>query len=772
MYGRLIRNDMAKSKLITVTTMAFIAAAATLVFLATAIVINLWGAIDTLMTQAKTPHFMQMHSGVIDHERLEAFAEQNDYVDAFQVLEFLNVEGSEIIMGENSLADSVQDNGLSTQSGKFDFLLDLEGNIINAKKGELYVPLCYMKDGNAKVGDRAILCGKEFIVAGFLRDSQMNSTLSSSKRFLVSETDYVEIKDYGSIEYLVEFRLKELSSLGAFEAAYISAGLEANGPTITYPLFKVINAISDGLMIGVILLVSVLVVAIALMCIRFTLLAKIEEDYREIGVMKAIGLRVADIKKIYLTKYMVVAAVGCVLGFSLAFAFRGVLLQNIWLYMGESGNAPWGTFFGALGVLLVFFVITAYVSGVLKRFRRISAAEALRLGSSNEKSTGSRHFCLSRNNLLNVNLFLGVKDVLARKRLYGTMLVVLVLSAFIIIVPLNLYSTLSSESFIEYMGIGKSDILIDIQQTDHLSEKADAIVKMMASDNDISKYAVLTSKAFKIKKADGSEENIKIQLGDHSVFPIKYSEGRAPTSEDEIALSVINADELGCKVGDVLIIVAQGKERNLTVCGIYSDITNGGKTAKAAFDDDSSSIMWCSISMELSDKTLIGSKLSAFSREFSYAKIMDIDGYSQQTFGPTISSIGLACFVAIAIALILSVLVTLLFMKMLVAKDSYPIAIMKSLGFTHSDIRLQYVSRSVFVLVVGFVLGTLLANTLGESIAGMIFTSFGAASFKFEINGPVAYFVCPLMMACSVFVATLIGTSSAGRIKLSENIKE
>ena len=63
------------------------------------------------------------------------------------------------------------------------------------------------------------------------------------------------------------------------------------------------NAISDGMMIAVILLISALVVTIAFMSIRFTLLAKIEDDYREIGVMKAIGLRLSDIKKIYLAKY-------------------------------------------------------------------------------------------------------------------------------------------------------------------------------------------------------------------------------------------------------------------------------------------------------------------------------------------------------------------------------------------------------------------------------------------------------------------------------------
>lgn len=336
MYFRIIRNDISKSKLITLTTMIFVAAAAMLVSLAAVLVVHLSGAIDTLMTQAKTPHFMQMHSGAIDNERLAAFAEQSSNVDEFQVLEFLNVDSTQIVMDGNSLANSVQDNGFSTQSSKFDYLLDLDGKVINVADGELYVPISYMKDGIAKLGDQTTVFGKKLTVAGFLRDSQMNSLLASSKRFLVSENDFAEIKDFGSTEYLIEFRLKDLSELGAFETAYTSAGLEANGPTITYPLFKMLNAISDGLMIAVILLISVLVVAIAFMCIRFTLLAKIEDDYREIGVLKAIGLRVSDIKKIYIAKYAAIAAAGCTLGFAFSFVFRGMLLENIRLYMGKA----------------------------------------------------------------------------------------------------------------------------------------------------------------------------------------------------------------------------------------------------------------------------------------------------------------------------------------------------------------------------------------------------------------------------------------------------
>ncbi|NBJ70381.1 MULTISPECIES: FtsX-like permease family protein [Clostridia] len=771
MYFRIIRNDISKSKLITLTTMIFVVAAAMLVSLSAILVVNLSGAIDTLMKQAKTPHFMQMHSGAIDTVRLADFAEQNSNVEGFQVVEFLNMDGAEIVIDGTSLAESVQDNGFSTQNEKFDYLLDLDGNVIKVSDGEIYVPVVYMKDGTAKVGDKVEVSGKNFIVAGFLRDSQMNSSLSSSKRFLVSKNDYEEIKSLGSMEYLIEFRLKDLSSLSAFETAYTSAGLEANGPTVTYKLFKMMNALSDGMMIAIVLLVSALVIAIALMCVRFTLLAKIEEDYREIGVMKAIGLRVSDIKKMYLAKYTAIAAAGSILGYALSFVFKGMLLENIRLYMGESENSSYALLFAIIGILLVFLAIIAYVSGVLRRFRKISAAEAIRFGTSQEKTAGAKRFYLSANRMFHTNVFLGIKDALARKRLYATMLAVLAISTFIIIVPQNLYNTISSNSFIEYMGVGNYDLRIDLQKTDNISEKADEIVKTVDSDSVIERYTVMTTKLFKAKMEDGTEENIKIEIGDHSIFPIEYSKGRAPAGENEIALSALNADEMGKKVGDVITLVIGGKEKELTVSGIYSDITNGGKTAKAVFTDHSADIIWSVVCAKLSDSSLVDDKVSEYDNKFIFAKVSDIDEFVTQTFGSTISSVKKAMHVALAVAIMITALVTVLFMRMLVTKDRYSIAILKALGFTNRDISAQYVSRSVFVLMIGVVLGVFLANTLGEVLASAVISSFGALSFQFVTNPLSAYVWSPLLMICTVLIATLIGTASSGQIKISENIK-
>ncbi len=772
MYKRIITKDILNSKTVTLTTFLFVVAASLLVSLAMILIVNLSGAIDTLMEQAKTPHFLQMHSGEINIPKITAFANQDKNVDDFQIIEFLNIDNSQIFIAGKSLANSVQDNGLIIQSKKFDYLLDFDGKPIQPSVGEIFLPVCYMQNETAKLGDRVLVYGKELIVAGFLRDSQMNSLLASSKRFLISQTDYTEFRPLGNLEYLIEFRLKNLSKLGEFEAKYVSEGFEANGPTITFPLFKTINAISDGLMIAVILMVSVLVILIAFMCIRFSLLAKIEDDYLEIGVMKAIGLRILEIKKIYLAKYAALAALACILGYALSFVFKNMLLENIRLNLGESANSSHSLLLGSLSVILVFLSTIVYVNTILNQFRKISPVEAIHFGVLQGKPARTNYFSLSRNKLLGINTFLGIKDVLFRREIYATMLIVIVISTFIVIVPQNLHNTISSNDFITYMGIGNCDLRFDIQQTDDISSKSSEISQVMESDPLISKFVVLKTHSFVTKLADGSKERLKVELGNHSIFPITYSSGVAPVEDNEIALSAANASELGKSVGDYLTLIVNGHEQNLIISGIYSDITNGGKTAKAVFSYYSADIMWSVISVKLADRTIIPYKMAEYTKKFPFAKISDIALNIEQTFGSTIRSIGKATFVTFIIALINSFLVTVLFMRMLIAKDRFSIAILKALGFSNKDISVQYLARSVFVLIIGILLGTLLANSLGEKIVGLVIAMFGASSFKFVINSYLAYLLSPALMIGVVLVATWIGTMNVKQIILSENIKE
>ena len=776
MYVKIIGNDIKKSKLMTFVTTAFVTVAAMLVSLAMVMMTALYGAMNTMMDQAKPPHFLQMHAGEIDMDqaRLEEFAGQNTLVKEFQVLEYLNLDSSEMVFGENSLAESLQDHGLCVQSEQFDFLLDLDGNRIKAAHDEIYVPVGYMKDGTISLGDRAEIHGKEFTVAGFLRDAQMNSTLASSKRFLVSEGEYMGLRDRGTVEYLIEFRLRDSSGAGLdeFEAAYGHMELPSNGPTITYPIFQITNAFTDGIVIAAILLISILVLVIAFLCIRFTVIAKIQDDAREIGTMKAIGMRLWDMKRIYLAKYMLIAGIGGLCGFGLSFVFRGSLLENIRLFLGESKNADLGNLLAVVGVGMVFAAVTLHVNKVLEYFRKISPAEAIRFGTVPEKTKTGKGFTLSKNNIFDANSFLGLKEVLSRKKRYIPVLATFMISVLMITVPMNLYHTISSRDFAGYMGIGDCDLRVDIQQTDNIAEKAREIASVMRQDANISDYAILTTHGFTARNEDGAIQRIRVELGDHTIFPVSYSSGFAPTKEDEIALSAMNADAYGKKVGDTMWMTVNGREAPFTVCGIYSDITNGGKTAKAAWHSDASGIMWHVICAKVTDKAQIDHQVSKYARQFRFAKISNIQSHMNQQLGTTLRAVQLAAHMGILIAVFVSLLITLLFVKMLISKDRYGIAVMKAMGFRSRDIKRQYMVRFILLFMIGLVLGLLFANTLGEALAGMLVSSFGIQSFQFTGGVWFGYLVCPLVMGMSVLCAVFIGTKGITRISISENIKE
>ncbi|NLY08691.1 MAG: hypothetical protein GXZ11_02140 [Tissierellia bacterium] len=171
MNSTIIINDLKSSKLISITIMVIILISSLLLSTGVGVMASLMSSVDNMFEAAKTPHFMQMHVGEINQPRLEKFVNDMEDIESFQIAKFLNIDGTKIVLANESLSSSVQDNGMTTQNNEFDFLLDLEGNIIDAKPGELYVPIYYMMDMKLKTGDKAIIAGKEFTIEGFVRDS-------------------------------------------------------------------------------------------------------------------------------------------------------------------------------------------------------------------------------------------------------------------------------------------------------------------------------------------------------------------------------------------------------------------------------------------------------------------------------------------------------------------------------------------------------------------------------------------------------------------------
>lgn len=73
--------------------------------------------------------------------------------------------------------------------------------------------------------------------------------------------------------------------------------------------------VMDMIIAGTLLAVSVCLILIAFVVLRFTISFVLTEEYREIGVMKAIGIGSAKIRSLYMVKYFALALAGAANGF-------------------------------------------------------------------------------------------------------------------------------------------------------------------------------------------------------------------------------------------------------------------------------------------------------------------------------------------------------------------------------------------------------------------------------------------------------------------------
>ena len=748
MIKRLIINDIKEHKVISAATGIFMTVTAMLFGLSILLFTSLLTSIDDLMTRAGAPDFLQMHTGDISRVQLDAFVQKRDDVRQMQVCPFLNLPNNLLFIGDQSFDGNMQDNGLCCQSESFDFLLDLDGAVIRPEAGEVYVPVCYKKEYDIRPGDRMRIGAEELIVAGFLRDAQMNSMMASSKRFLVNRADYERLQPIGTEEYLIEFLLKDGCDVNAFATAYKDEEMPMNGPTITGPLIKMMNALSDGIMIMVILLLGVAILMISILCIRYILLTQLERDNREIGVLKAVGIPACDIRGYVLWKYLLLSAVGCVAGVAAAILLAVPIGEGMRQLYGESGNKALQYALMISGAALAEGMILLSMRRTLRGVEKESAVSVLR----------------------------GADGPGKRRNLWVGALVMTAVVVFMMVIPQGIKDTLSSPDFVTYMGVGNSQIRIDIRQVQDDGQLAHTLKKQISSDRRVELFSDMRTGSYQIALSDGRVYNLMVENGDHGIFPVAYIEGGIPRNEKEIALSVLNAEEMGLHIGDTVRVFtdngAGGREAiPCMVCGIYSDITNGGKTAKGCIQDKTP-IMWSVFYVTLSEEDLMHDWImeyrtahATFGEEI---KVMSITDYLHGLYGQTIRGVNRAAVITIVLSCIIMIVVVLLQIRLVIWRERNETSLKKALGLTSADIRRSYRMKALLYILSGITLGALTGVNPGQRLSGILLEILGAQGFRFVIDPVTTYVIIPALALASAGIAVRIALREIRGIRACE----
>lgn len=140
-----------------------------------------------------------------------------------------------------------------------------------------------------------------------------------------------------------------------------------------------------------------------------------------------------DIHSMFLGRYIALIIIGCVVGMIVSvLTFEPLSVQMQKLY-GVSGSGAGRILFASLGAVIVGMMIVLFVLRVLRRLNDTTAVNALS-GIINQRKKNKNKLCIA---------------------------FVTAIAVFLMMIPSNLYSTLSSPKFVTYMGIGNADIRMD-----------------------------------------------------------------------------------------------------------------------------------------------------------------------------------------------------------------------------------------------------------------------------------------------------------------------
>ncbi|WP_053616707.1 ABC transporter permease [Nocardiopsis sp. NRRL B-16309] len=786
---RYAANDLRRNKGVNAALVVILVLSAFMMATGAMVMERLFGSVERLFAEARAPHFIQMHMGDYDPAELDRFAEEHPEVEEWLIEEMVGFDSAAIAWhrpatGESGdLSDSLIDNLFVSQNTEFDFLLDEAGAIPRPAPGEVYVPVAYQQEYGLQVGDELTVATesgpRDLEVQGFVRDAQMASSLSSSTRFLVAEEDRRDLEEAGGgvPEIIVEYRLTDVDAAADVQRAYESDdALSRDGQAVTYRLMLMIYVLSDGLVAIALVFASLVLIAIALLNLRFVIRGTLEDEVREIGAMKAIGLPHRTITGLYLPKYRVMTLLACVVGGALAVAATGLLTRGIQVNYIEAPVGAATVLAPVLALVLVYVIVIGICRGVLSGVRRIQVVSALVHGSVHDERQTARRTRrqarrVRRSSLTayrggNLGGRLLLTDLRAEAGQWVLIPLVFLLAAVMMVLPMNMLNTFESPRFVTYMGVPEVDVRADLRFIDDLDSARDDVLAEMEGDDRLTDVRTFADVTYEVDvTVDGEEvrDLLRVEVGDYSGDTIEFFRGERP-GPGQIALSVLAADEYGVAVGDDLTIHRDGEPTTVAVSGVYQSITGGGYGAKLHGDAPTGAVGHV-VYADAVDGVDADAVAAEYDERFADASVLPMPEYTRQTLSNLTGSFQSTAVLAGVFGLGVASVITVMFLELRLTRERTRMGLLSAIGFSTREIIAQVRVKTLLAAALGTVLGLVFAATAGESLVSMLLdlSGLGIVDLEFITNPVLVYAAYPAVLIGAGYLGAVLRTARLRR---------
>jgi len=790
MYLNILKKDLKRKRAMNIILLVFIILASMFVSSGVSNILTVTTALDRYFEMADVPDYFALYQNKASDKDVYKVLESASAIDEFRIEEGITITQSNITRKGEPLDASNSSQQLALQSDRvmgINYFLD-DGSILKSvPKGKIYTAAFTEKNMGLKVGDRIIVevegVSREFTFAGGFKDAVLGSELTGVKRFIINGEDFDEYMSNETIKTMYNGKTLYIHTADIdrtkSQIADISDGFTFEGS------MDILNQayIFDMIITGLILIMSLILIIISFVILRFTIAFTLSEEFREIGVMKAIGIRSIKIRGLYLVKYSAISVVGAGIGLILSYPFGKMLMELSTgsIIIDSSSNA-----FVNIGcAVLVAAVILLFCLGCTGRVSKMSPIDAVRNGQTGERFRKKSIMSLGKSRL-GTTAFLAANDIVSSPKRYAVIILTFFLCMSLLIILSNAVASLKSGKLLKYFSQADCHVVTNIgdEAMEFMTEDGHEKVKKYLEDMEqnlaengmpakcMTEYFMYPM----IKHGEYESKTALLQGTGTTTDMYEYSEGTPPKNSGEIAITTILAKKLKAAVGDtVTVSYPTGERSEYIITALYQAMVNQGTSVRVHNDCDINYLSavgspgtQIKFTDAPDDKEVLRriEKIKELYPEFSSVKTSGETVSDTTGVGDAIDAVKKMSAV---LTLILAALITVLMERSFIAKEQAEVALMKAIGMRNAKIYGQHTLRFFISAAAAVLIAELLGMPLTKLCFDPIFGSMGLEMGVEYVQNPVEiYAVFPVIVLAATAASAFFTSLYTNKIKSSD----
>lgn len=783
MFWRILKKDLKRKKTMNIILLLFVVLCSMFAAASVNNIIAVVGGLDYYFEKAELGDYFIIERSTGGEDTISKILKHSENVSGYRTYNVVNASCDDLKTDSGKLMEFSNIALICDINNTKQIFFGMDNEVItNVENGKVYITGSVPKREGVKIGERFYVeLGDTKLpleVAGFAKDALLGSEMMGNPRLLINSADFETLT---ADETIHTYSCGHVYDIDTDNAAALESELnEQNGMLFSgdRDLIKM-TYIMNMLVAAIILVVSAGLLIVSFVVLRFTIRFTIAEEFREIGVMKAIGLNNSSIRMLYLVKYLGITLAGAVIGYFGSVPFGNLLLKSVSENM-VLGNDN-GMIIGVVCCIAVVLIIMLFGWSSTRRIEKLSAIDAVRSGQTGERFRKRSLLSLGKSKFGSTG-FLALNDVTSEPKQYGMLTAVFAICTALVMILAVTANTLDSGSLLYLLSMTESDVYLTdssrameiIAGTKTICETEDEIADILI-ENDMPGNVYLEDwYKLPVTAKNGSFQINFLKCADTVTTDYDYTDGSAPMKPDEIAVTKQISKKLGAEIGDRVTVKIGGEEREFIITAYFQCFNNLGECARFHQDVEiADTLMTSSFSYQITfddhpDKAVIEERIEKLKDIFDNQNIFDTKGFVKDCMGVG-DMIAAVKNLVLMLSLIIIILLAVLMERSFISKERSEIALLKAVGFDSGSVILYHTMRFGITVIIAIVTASALLMPLTKLIIDPIFGMMGAiGKIEYQFNALEIFGAYPVIIFCVTVLSAALTALYTKTIKASD----